>query len=404
MISLNGSSLEGGGQLVRVALALSAITSTQIRIYNVRANRAPSHNRRSKRIEGGLKESHLAALEWLAEQTDAKVDGAEVGSRDVTFKPRKGIKRPPVAVSDGGVEGEVRKFEIVLKKPGSVWLIFQAVFPYVIFGMKDRRIELVLRGGTNVSKSMSGEYVREVLLPTLKKVGVPVDVKVEVVRRGWAGNVQEVGEVKITIERKSTDGGSCLEAFEVKKRGEIEKVAVSVVASPAETRRRVIERIRDVVKRRLGVETDVHVDDDSGDDRRFYGLLVAQTTNGWRLGRDFLGSGAKLKDSGQLDRLIDGSVKKVVDELETEVKSGGCVDEYMQDQLVIFQALARGSSMVDAGEGRGQGALHTKTVRWVCEEVLGEKVVFGEEGTCESGVWTSEGDAGLTGDIEQLQM
>jgi len=72
-------------------------------------------------------------------------------------------------------------------------------------------------------------------------------------------------------------------------------------------------------------------------------------------------------------------VKKVaadlVRQMEEELARDGCVDQYMQDQLVIFQALAHGESCVDAGSEL-EGTLHTHTVRWVCEELLGGRTRF----------------------------
>ena len=78
----------------------------------------------------------------------------------------------------------------------------------------------------------------------------------------------------------------------------------------------------------------------------------------------------------------------VVRDLVVEMERGGCVDEFGQDQWVVFQALSgSGRSVVDAGKWRkgrdGEGAtLHTKTVRWVCEEMLGVRF---EDGRDENG-------------------
>src|SRR5256885_17101643 len=59
LITLDGRTLEGGGQLVRVALTLSALLSIPVYIHHIRGKRA------SRGKTGGLKESHLAALEVL---------------------------------------------------------------------------------------------------------------------------------------------------------------------------------------------------------------------------------------------------------------------------------------------------------------------------------------------------
>ncbi|RMD39838.1 hypothetical protein DV735_g5288, partial [Chaetothyriales sp. CBS 134920] len=371
MPSLDGSTLEGGGQLVRVALALSAITATPLHLYNIRANRAPP-------MRSGLKESHLAALHWLADQTGASVEGAELGSQDVKFRPRRragartGVQKQQTGEHDAVNHRHRHHHTIELKKPGSVWLVLQAILPYAVFGMAkgEKRVDFTLTGGTNVDKSMSGEYVQQVMLPTLHKIGLPATVQVEIVKRGWAcGVAPEIGEVKV---------GGGLEGFQVVNRGEIEKISISIVAHPESLRRQVIDKVTQQVGQRFKVPiVEAVVDEDSGHESRFYLLLVAHSSHGWRIGRDFLGTGAKIRSAGQVERLVEESVSRAVAALDTELRHGGCVDEHLQDQLVIFQALARGSSVVDAGIGRGDGTLHTQTVRWVCKEMLGEEECAG---------------------------
>lgn len=90
--------------------------------------------------------------------------------------------------------------------------------------------------------------------------------------------------------------------------------------------------------------------------------------------------------------MLDRLVERVVRELETEVAHGACVDEYMQDQVVVFQALGEGRSGVARGGGGDDGtvegeeeervpSLHTRTARWVVERVLGRE--FDGKGECE---------------------
>jgi RNA 3'-terminal phosphate cyclase (ATP) len=356
-VHLDGSTLEGGGQLVRVALTLSALTGIPVHITRIRAGRGVGRN------SGGLKESHLAALEVLAEECGASVEGGFVGSKELLFEP--GIQR--------WKDEETGKRNVELQKPGSVWLILQALLPWYL--LRDGSYELTLRGGTNVSSSMSGDYVQQVLLPTLEKIGLP-RVNVEVVQRGWAGNAIQIGEAKVSVgdlvQASSAEKIVSPRAFNVQDRDSISKISITVVAHPESMRNAIRGRASEEVGEKFpNAEIEITIDEDSCDVRRLYILLVAHTSNGWRLGRDYLGTGKSLKNQKEIDALVDGSVRKVTDELLEEVKIGGCVDEHMQDQLVVFQALAAGISAVDAGEGREKGTLHTQTVRWVCREMLG---------------------------------
>jgi len=429
-IELDGSTLEGGGQLVRVALALSAITGLPLHIYNIRANRAPQGRSKhiskgqsrggSGKVEGGLKESHLAALVYLARQCNAYVEGAEIGSRQVTFIPMPvlpSVRDVQTVVEDTSTDFESNAIE--LRKPGSVWLILQAILPFLIFGEStgmsatrneqhtneasasqetkdDDVITLKLKGGTNVSQSMSGEYAQHVLFPTLRRVGLPV-IECEILERGWAGNAPRIGEVHITFARPPA-GRFRLPSFEMNDPGDVERITLHIIAGDEDSRIKLEQGLRAVIAEHFGLALPVDLlqAEDSGDPRRLYVLLVGYTTNGWRLGRDLLGSGRTPKNDAEREKMVGQICQTLVRDLRSEVKRGGCLDEFLQDQLVIFQALTSGVSTVDGGHwnnhkgkseqecGDEEGSLHTRTVRWVCEKMLQKQgVEFTTGGKCQ---------------------
>lgn len=454
-IELDGSTLEGGGQLVRVALSLSAITGIPVHIYNIRANRAPqgrskqavsaqSRGDRSKhtarvsnmKVEGGLKESHLAAAVYLARMCDAYVEGLELGSREIMFIPGAKLgRRKHAEAVQGNTHVDFETNTIELQKPGSVWLMLQAILPFFVFGKLtastgpqkqqpastrsknsasqaagfDDFIELTLKGGTNVSKSMSGEYVQHVLLPTLHRIGLP-KIECEVKERGWAGNASRIGEVRVRVPRPPA-GGFILPPFEVKDRGEIEKITFHTISGDEDSRMKLEQGLRGVVAEHFGSDLPVDITESeaSGDPRRLYVLLVGQTKNGWRLGRDFLGSGRTPRNDAERMRVIQQVCQTVVREMKNELGGDGCVDEYLQDQLVLFQALASGTSIVegdaranpkiggDREYGDGGGSLHTRTVRWVCETMLSKQgIEFEPGGKCRGIGCGSPSDDGVT--------
>lgn len=473
-VILDGSTLEGGGQLVRVALSLSAITGIPISLYNIRANRGPPgplkgkhdhHGGRSvsgrdkgkshgqtkggdagargagaggaRKVKDGLKESHLAAVLWLAKSCDAYVQGAEVSSRTLEFVGGAGYGSRSGSKAKGVVKELVdhESDTIELQNPGSVFLILQALLPYLIFGRRNQSLgvqdnraegendgedkeqftEVTLRGGTNVPKSMSGDYVQLVLLPMLELIGLP-KIEVDVVKRGWAGNTAAtIGEVRVRVPSPPL-GGFVLPTFNITERGEIEKISVKIVAGFVNARSILEEELQKTISEHFGEDMAVEMleAEDSGAPQRLYVLLIAHTTNGWRLGRDVLGSGKLSKNAAEEKRILTNACQTVVRELKSEVKRGGCVDEFMQDQLVIFQSLASGDSVVDGGKwetaerlkrekthdeldescGDESGSLHTRTVRWVCEQVLKKHergIEFREGGACK-GVGRIEGD------------
>ena len=146
---------EGGGQILRTAVALSALTLKPIKVYNIRA----------KRSNPGLRPQHLAALKAIAQLTNAKVSGAYVGSRVVEFIPQR-IK--------GG------KFTIDIGTAGSISLVIQAILPALLFA--DDACEVVIRGGTDVKWAPPIDAVRFVLFPALRRLGAKIEL--ELIRRG----------------------------------------------------------------------------------------------------------------------------------------------------------------------------------------------------------------------------
>ena len=104
MIEIDGAVGEGGGQIIRTSLSLSAITGEPVHIRNVRANRS----------KPGLLRQHLTALNAVAEICGGKTSGAELGSGEVTLTP-----------------GCIRagKYEYSVGSAGSANLVLQAILP-----------------------------------------------------------------------------------------------------------------------------------------------------------------------------------------------------------------------------------------------------------------------------------
>lgn len=277
-----------------------------------------------------------------------------------------------------------------MSTPGAIMLIFQAILPFIIFsGRWSEPVQVTVQGGTNVSFSPSYDYVKQVLLPTLARIGVP-PITSRLNSRGWSHGRTEVGSVTFTITPLSS--GCALQQFELRDRGDISKITATVLApgmcSSAcrsylyyyEHHKLIYDTVRHQIeqyfhKKGLDVPIDVKFQD-SLHQKRIYLLLVAEFTSGHLLGRDFL---YDRKITSPLNVVAD-VIKRVANELLDEISTGKCVDEYMQDQLVIFQALAKGRSVVDGREG-ADASLHTKTARWIVDQLLGVK--FSEAGSCE---------------------
>ena len=394
-VHLDGTTLEGGGQLLRLALSLSSLTHIPIHITDIRGKRGSYSAPGSA---GGLKPGHLAGAKWLAEATHASTEGMEVKSRELIFRPgnirdevmpndsQTGPNAPESVWTDIYESGKIirRESQIPCSTPGSIMLVLQAILPYLIFGPASHvegvesavPLQVSIQGGTNVSSSPSFEYVSQILLPSLSQMlGIP-PISSTLHKRGWSTGRSEIGRATFVILPPTLN--SVLPASVISERGDLSKVYVSILAPDAQARSSIKEN---VIKQLLAYEPEIEiqfpVDENSGHEKRIYLLLVAETTNGHRLGRDWL---YDMKTKGvPLSKTCDNLVAKVVKDLKRELKHGGCVDEFMQDQLVVFQALAGGRTRIDCG--KQEASLHTMTARWVVERIL--DIAFNQDGQCE---------------------
>lgn len=411
-IQIDGTTLEGGGQLVRLALSLSSLTNVPIHITSIRGNRSR---------DGGLKGSHLAAVEFLAQACGARTEGMELKSKELLFEPCldenerliRGHTHWWKNVKDQEGKTVARAAEIKQATPGSIFLVFQALLPYLLFSSittttndqmpnnKPLPITLTIHGGTNVTASPSLEYTQQVLLPTLRRIGLP-PMTLTLHRRGWTHGPTQLGTATFTLT--PLPPGAHLPAFSLLRHSPSDPVLavhVSILAPTATARAQIRSAVTTAVRARSksdDLAVDFPLDEDSRHAKRLYLLLVAETKSGCRFGRDWLYD-RKIVD---VEDAVEVLVKTVVADLWREVRAGGAVDSLMEDQLVVFAALARGRSRVQSagpvdgdggegveGEGRGKGGrgkmdrtLHTRTAQWVASNVLG--VGFDDQdGACE---------------------
>lgn len=335
-----------------------------------------------------MKAQHVSCIRTLADATEAEVTGCSAGSKSFQFKS----KLSPTEIRN-------RNIKVKADSAASVLLVFQATLPFLLFAGDNSGspVSLTIQGGTNVSFSLSFEYLDQVLLPSLERFGIKVERKLEY--RGWSHGTREIGSIKFSITPLSP--GQTLKAPEwPTEPGSIIKIDVSLV---------VPKYIQDLLKKMLlfeldlvfpGVEINFIINDDSRHNARLYTLLVAHTTTGLRFGRDWLYDGKSRNKTP--DELSTEISRKVVDNLDAEIRKGGLVDEFLQDQLIVFQALADGKSCIPGtaealcsdkecadrtDKPFGHGSLHTTTARWVASELL-PQVKWVEGGRiCEGAGW-----------------
>jgi len=177
MIELDGTFGEGGGQIVRTALALSTLTQQGFHVTDIRKGRKDS----------GLKMQHLHCIKALQKLTDAEAEGASLGSTELTFLPKP-------------LHG--RSLSIDIETAGSITLFLQAVLLPCCFADKPVKLEII--GGTDVAWAMPIDYFREALVPQLRR-WAEIDVKIE--KRGYypKGNGKVTVRIKPTVSRNDFD-------------------------------------------------------------------------------------------------------------------------------------------------------------------------------------------------------
>jgi len=152
MIHIDGGFGEGGGQILRTALALSSILQKPIHIFNIRRGREVP----------GLMPQHLMCIRALKEITDADAKGDSKGSTELYFSPHR--IRPGTYSFDIGTAG-------------SVTLLLQALLPPLLFSDSPSIVEIT--GGTHVPFSPAFDYFKEVLVQFLKGLGFRVRADIE---------------------------------------------------------------------------------------------------------------------------------------------------------------------------------------------------------------------------------
>jgi RNA 3'-terminal phosphate cyclase (ATP) len=180
VLVIDGSHGEGGGQILRGTLTLAVLTGRPVRLEHIRA----------RRKKPGLAAQHLTSVRAAAMLCDARVEGAELGSQTLEFTPRQpaqaGAYRLDVAEARAGGSA------------GAVMLVLQTLL--LPLALAEGRSTVILEGGTHVPMSPSFDYVHDVWLPTLARMGFRAELTLT--RSGWypAGK----GEVRLQTEGKTT--------------------------------------------------------------------------------------------------------------------------------------------------------------------------------------------------------
>jgi RNA 3'-terminal phosphate cyclase (ATP) len=327
MIEVDGSFGEGGGQLLRYSVALSAILGSPIKVYNIRA----------KRSNPGLRPQHMTAVKLIASIVDAEVEGLKVGSTSIIFKP----KTPP----KGG------NYNMNIGTAGSISLVLQASLPVLTFATNTVTLRLI--GGTSVRWSPPVPYLKEVLLPLLKKMGVKAEVRI--LKRGFYP--QGGGLVEVQVEPVDFLSPIRLETF-----SEIREIkGISYCSNlPSHVAIRQANSAKEVLRKAGYENVEIEIDIKTPSPSRGSGIVLWALTDTGIAGGDAIGErGKRAEIVGQ------EAAEKLIKALRSKVP----VDDHALDNLIIYMSLAKGESYIFARELTS----HAKTAMKLCEDITGAK-------------------------------
>jgi len=309
-LAINGDA--GGGQIVRNAFCYAALLGRPIRMHHIRATRSPP----------GLRKQHLTGLRVLNQMCGGHLLGDDEGSSEVTFTPREFL---------GG------NFTADTVTAGSITLLIQITLPCLLYS--PRHSTLVLKGGTDVQMSPPLDELRFVFAPLMRQ-WFRAEFVLNLRRRGLYP--RGGGEVQVVVHRPLT---APLPAISVLDRGDVCRFEIRVFAVGEREGRdltTVVGACRDGIRQRYPQVDDVFVETrveprNMVRDPGCSITVVAETTTGCRFGATGYRDKRDWVSAVELGRLAAARLLQDLD-------GGGCVDQFVQDQLVIFMCLAQGRS------------------------------------------------------------
>ncbi|WP_151448323.1 RNA 3'-terminal phosphate cyclase [Lacisediminimonas profundi] len=329
MIDIDGSHGEGGGQLLRTAVALAAITGQPLRVRNVRARRS----------NPGLAAQHLAAVKAVAALCNAEAEGLHVKSQEIVMYPQ-------------GLRGGEFQFDV--GTAGTVTLVLQAALPVAL--MCAERLVMTITGGTDIRASPPLDYFRYVFLPLLESMGARVSL--QVLRRGYFP--RGGGEVVVEVEP-----GPGLRPLVQQKRGSLSEVGGIVHTSnlPAHVAARMAQSAQQV----LPPVPVPHIE------QQLLAWPQAVGQGGaivlWaRCATGVLGAAATAQRGVPAERLGEEAGQA----LRAEIESGATLDVHAADQMLVYAALASDAN-AESGPSRFTArtlSSHARTTMWLIEQFL----------------------------------
>ena len=344
MIEIDGSI--GGGQVLRTAIGLSALTGDSVKITKIRTNRAGKQ---------GLRPQHMMGVKIAGELCEADIRGLKEGSTEVEFKPKR------LNVSSGKVD---------IGTAGSVTLLLQTILPILIFTEKPISIEI--KGGTEVQWSPTIQYYQNVLFPLLNKIGASLELKI--LSHGYYPKGK--GAIRI-----NSDPARRLNSWNCVSRGEIKSLCVDSVCG-------------NLPKDNAKIQGEAAVREFQLKYPKIKAFMSYKSVESLSPGSSCtcyaICENSILGSSSLGERALKPEVvgQEASEDLLKSLDRGACLDKYMADQILPYLALAKGKSSVSI-----EGATdHFVTNIHIIEKMLPVKFWVKDKNISVGGVgWIKDG-------------
>jgi RNA 3'-phosphate cyclase len=327
-VVINGSQGEGGGQILRTSLSMSAITGKPVIIESIRANRP----------KPGLASQHLTGLEAIRKICDATVIGNRLDSTRVAFSP-----------------GRVKHGEYLFDvgTAGSVTLVMQTILPAL--SSIEGRSKLTIAGGTDVKWSPPIDYYGLVHFRQLARFGIECSMKVN--RRGYYP--RGGGEVDVEMRVSKNDRP------EVRFENFSEPEEIKGIVNITGLNRSIADRVRQAalasLPRGLSEITSIEIQHADKGSSQGVGLVLAATDGNVILGGDALG------DRGKPAEAVGSEAAGA---LVGEMKGRAGVDLRASDQLLTYLCMAKPGSLYTARDLTD----HARTNAWTIGHFLRDSI------------------------------
>lgn len=331
MITIDGSEGEGGGQVLRYACALSLLTGEPFTIENIRGGRE----------KPGLMRQHVTAIEAACVIGNAECSGLAVRSTSVSFRPG--------AVTPGN-------YHFAVGTAGSTGLVLQTVMVPLMLANAPSR--LVIEGGTHALAAPPFDFIERTLLPVINRMGPTITAKL--VRHGFFP--RGGGRIEIDIEPAPLRAITCVERGAA---GPVQATAI-VAGIPFDVADRELKAAQKVL---VEWPAEAFVTRQLSADQGPGNALLLEASFGHVT--ELMSAFGKL--GVPAERLAKTAAKRMAGYLV----SGAFAGPYLQDQLLLPMALARGGAFTTVKISE-----HTRTAASLIERFVGTsfKILERDEG------------------------